>query len=370
MPLFNRRGATATGLTYNFEDSAVSASAGSVFTFSSAAIGTAATDRQVIVGVGSIAGTVGTISGVTVGGIAAVQAVHSGEGSMSNVDIWAAPVPSGTSADVIITHGSSKSRCGIGVWSMYGAAACPFNTAGSITDPPSAALTIPTGGVGFGYCQTYGSTATYTWTNLTEAFDETVGGNGTHTGASSDVDGTPTITCTPSSTTSEEGMALASWAPFSPPGTAYRYFRLNITANNGHARGGSIGELEIFANTCEFPAANMSSNTAPSPLVASASNSEVGNIEYKAFNGSASGWYTQTSAGVPQWLQIDLGSGNGIAPTSFSITENSENPSTAAPKDFTLSGSDDGNFSGEETVLKTVTGQTSWSDQEVRTYTI
>lgn len=151
---------------------------------------------------------------------------------------------------------------------------------------------------------------------------------------------------------------------------AYRYFRLNITANNGHARGGSIGELEIFVGATEYPTANMTSNTAPSPLVASASNSEVGNIEYKAFNGSASGWFTQTSAGVPQWLQIDLGSGNGIAPTSFSITENLETPSTAAPKDFTFSGSNDVDFSGEETVLLTVTGQTSWTDAEVRPYTI
>lgn len=201
------------GITLNFTASAVSGSSLSVYTFSSQAIGSAAANRQVVVGVGSVSGSAGLITGVTIGGVTAAQVIHSGEGSMENVDIWVASVPTGTTGDVVITHGVSKSRCGIGVWAMYGAATGASDTAGSVADPPSAALTIPTGGVGIGYCQTYGVTATYTWTNLTEDFDEVVSGNGTHTGAMSSTAGTPTITCTPNSTTTEEGMALAAWAP-------------------------------------------------------------------------------------------------------------------------------------------------------------
>ena len=377
MPLFNRRQSSSASavVTIGTVVSAVNTNTLSAYTFSSVSLGAADAGRVIVVGTSSGGGTNSTVSGLTVGGVSAVEAVelqHQGDAYYRS-SLWIAEVPTGTTGDVVVTMSGSTGDCGIIVWPTTGASHCAYATASDASD--AGGLTVDLNVEADGAIIAYSACDAgpgWSWTGLTEDIDETVDSGWHHSGASAEFESasTPqTVTCVPPGS-SREGLIALSLSPVPPAGTAYRYFRLNITANNGHARGGSIGELEIFAGPCEFPAANMTSNTAPSPLVASASNEESGLSAWEGFNNSNSGWATQTSAGVPQWLQIDLGSGNDIAPTSFSITENSETPSTAAPKDFTLSGSDDGNFSGEETVLKTVTGQTSWSDQEVRTYTI
>ena len=77
-------------------------------------------------------------------------------------------------------------------------------------------LNIPANGgaVGYGYNAGASGHSSFTWTNLTEDFDEQVEGFADHTGAS-DVFASEqvarSVTCSPGETVADNGMVLASW---------------------------------------------------------------------------------------------------------------------------------------------------------------
>ncbi len=160
--------------------------------------------------------------------------------------------------------------------------------------------------------------------------------------------------------------------PFMKSGGAvtYRYFRLFVVDNNGNANDLRVALLKITAGGTDYPTQNMTSNTAPSPLVASASSQDQANKEaWNAFGtplDDTNSWQSESQNVTNQWLKIDLGPGNGIAPSGFKLTASG----TMAPKNFRLEGDDTGNFSGGETVLKTVGPETGWGPLEERTFTI
>lgn len=111
---------------------------------------------------------------------------------------------------------------------------------------------------------------------------------------------------------------------------------------------------------------NMTTNTAPTPYVASAS-SEYGGVykAYRAFNGYASGedvWITQT--GSSGWVQIDMGSGNAWRIGTYAV-QGGATPNRS-PSAWVLQGSNDAT---NWTTLDTVTGQSSWGSGEKRTFT-
>jgi hypothetical protein len=149
-----------------------------------------------------------------------------------------------------------------------------------------------------------------------------------------------------------------------PTGQAYRYFKLNISDNNGHAQT-TVGELKIFAGATDYPVETMTSNVLPSPLVASASAEYSNDKAWKAFDNDIVGdyWRMVASSG---WLKIDLGAGNDIVPTEYKITGlDSSNP-TLNPKDWTFEGSvDDVSWD----VLSTET-RTSWGHRVEFTYAV
>ena len=150
---------------------------------------------------------------------------------------------------------------------------------------------------------------------------------------------------------------------------SFRYFRIDITLNNGGPNV-RIANTKLFAEAVETPSAAMTSNTAPSPLVASASADDgAGSLPFNAFDDDLS-LYWGTPSVTTGYLQLDVGSGNEFALTSVKITAPNAGIMTPLPKDFTIEGSNTGSFSGEETLLKTVTGETGWSTSEERTYTI
>lgn len=109
----------------------------------------------------------------------------------------------------------------------------------------------------------------------------------------------------------------------------------------------------------------MTSNTAPSGFVATASSSYgVGYEAFRAFDGIKSGinaWIT--SSGVyTGWLRIDLPVSKGV--TSYSITGRADIGSD--PSDFTLEGSNDGGATW--TVLDTRSGEINWPVGSTRSY--
>ena len=152
--------------------------------------------------------------------------------------------------------------------------------------------------------------------------------------------------------------------------TAYRYLRLDNTANQGSGSV-SIGEWQLFeADGTEHPSSNMTSNSAPSPLVASASTANASYAAYGAFSGTNTGaantgWIATSTAG---YLQIDLGAGNEIVLDNYSITEGAGSATDNGPKTWTIEGSNTGDFTGEEEVLDTIVDEPIFSANEVRNF--
>jgi hypothetical protein len=152
--------------------------------------------------------------------------------------------------------------------------------------------------------------------------------------------------------------------------TAYSYFRLDVTANNGD----SLLEIaEIYFNSdpllgwsTEFGPHNMTTETAPSPLVAAESSYYSGSQGYRCFDGSLSILWEGTGGGT-DWVSIDLGAGNEGVLFAYTIRK-SDQPFTDAtkdPKDWTFEGSNNGS---SWTTLDTQTSQTSWEQGESRTF--
>lgn len=104
--------------------------------------------------------------------------------------------------------------------------------------------------------------------------------------------------------------------------------------------------------------ATMTSNSLPSPNVASASNEGSG-AAYQAFDKAGPEWIANTTTG---WLKYNFGSQLWAA-TGYGITP--QDP-TRAPKDWTFEGS---NNDSTWTTLDTQTGVTTWSTGVEKSYT-
>jgi hypothetical protein len=101
------------------------------YTFTSQAIGTAAADRWVIVGVSSVSGALPspTVGNVTVGGVNATNVVGAGS---SGVQLWRALVPTGTTANIVVNDmGPGNNGCLIGYWTVNMATGIPVDTSES-----------------------------------------------------------------------------------------------------------------------------------------------------------------------------------------------------------------------------------------------
>ncbi len=152
----------------------------------------------------------------------------------------------------------------------------------------------------------------------------------------------------------------------SSSGIAYRFFRLNITANNG-ASLIQVANLLLFGTpgtNFDLAPHNMTANNLPSPYVASASSTFGSNSAFHAFDGALGlvQYWIGTGGGV-DWLQLDIGAGRKGVVTSYYVQASLENEPLRMPKDFTLQGSNDGST---WTVLDTEAGQTGWGNGEVR----
>jgi hypothetical protein len=188
------------------------------FTFSSQALGAAASDRRIVVAVGAGGGSVGTASGVTVGGVTATQVVHAALDVEANSSIWWAAVPTGTTGDVVVTFTSSKGNCGVSCYRLTGAdmvlstatdvaAGSGAASLGTVGTPDNAVV------VGNVYLtEGGGATRTNTWAGLTENLDDEIEGGSIHSTASGLITSAlVSATATPSGSTSNEVFTLASF---------------------------------------------------------------------------------------------------------------------------------------------------------------
>lgn len=155
-----------------------------------------------------------------------------------------------------------------------------------------------------------------------------------------------------------------------PPsgGAAFRYFRQTVTANGG-VNDIDIAQLQLMVGAVAHPTTAMTSNSAPSPLVATA-NGEL-NASFAVWHAfdqdiTTSQWNSGLT-GADWWIQIDFGSGNDITPDAVKVTSGG-NGATLRPVDFRIDGSATGSFSGEETLLLTVTTAGFTSNFETLTF--
>lgn len=112
----------------------------------------------------------------------------------------------------------------------------------------------------------------------------------------------------------------------------------------------------------------MTSNTLPTPLVASASGEYDNNYKaYKAFNGTNGGssdcWVTSRGS-IDGYLQIDFY--NPICHNMIKLTSRNDSNTNVSPKDFTIVASNDGDVFEE---LTKITGQKNWLSNESRLFT-
>jgi hypothetical protein len=145
------------------------------YTFSTQAIGTAAPDRRVIVGLYS-ANTAGTVNSVSVGGVAGTQqkTVTSGD---ARAELWIAAVPTGATGDVVVVHSAGQQRCAIVVWAAYGLnSSTATDTASASSGDPitTNTLDVQAGGIAVAMVGANNAASGVTWTGLTEVADGTV----------------------------------------------------------------------------------------------------------------------------------------------------------------------------------------------------
>jgi hypothetical protein len=119
------------------------------------------------------------------------------------------------------------------------------------------------------------------------------------------------------------------------------------------------------ATGISYPVSGMTSNTLPTPLVASASGSTGADLPWKSFDKNpASTWFS--TVGLPQWIAIDFGT--SITINSYSVQGVQTGGSALrAPNTWQLQTSPDNTT---WTTVNSQSGQSSWTAGEIRTFSI
>lgn len=216
VPAVGWRG-TVAPVTGGFRNSYTDTVGRTTYNFASSDIGSAASDRVVVVAIFSTGSNNNkSISGTpTIDGVNASIAVSINMAANDPMlAIIFANVTTGNSTGTIsFTLNAAASRAAIGVWALYNADLSPTTAshAFATTTSRSAALTILDGG--FGICgggHTNTATTGFGWTNATERYDATWGNNTRQSGA--DLTASATVTAT-INTNAVMGLVGAAFAP-------------------------------------------------------------------------------------------------------------------------------------------------------------
>ena len=219
LPFFNSSGVSPA--TVSKTDNALDTSDATTYTFTSKAIGAAATGRLVVVALQTLNTSAISLSSCTIGGISAtiIGTATANNGSVFiSTALAYAVVPTGTTATVAATWSTSTFRCYLGVWSAYGVSSSTPTTSATSAANPSvmSSINVSAGGIAIGASNIFdvGGTGTFTWTNLTKDYDaDGEGSNEQYSGASAAFASAQTgisITATPSAADRCCGIA-ASW---------------------------------------------------------------------------------------------------------------------------------------------------------------
>jgi len=116
----------------------------SSYTFTSANLGTATSDRVILVCPFGSSGSNHSINSVTLGGNA-MTSVVSVSGVQQPTGIYRISVPSGTTANIVVSFSITTTRCGIAMYSLTGyGTVTNYDTASNSTTAASNTVTIDT----------------------------------------------------------------------------------------------------------------------------------------------------------------------------------------------------------------------------------
>lgn len=205
--------------TITYLEDATSTADLQTYTFSSQNLGTAASDRCIVVTIGTrdTGATTKTIDSVTIGGVSATIVIQKQyavtNSTVSGIAI--AAVPTGTTGDVVITMSEAMLRMATSIYRVDGVD-CTVSTdaEGSIVSGPSASLYVPAGGVAVGTGAFSSAGSTVTWSGLTEDTDTMIESLMLFTSASGAfaTEQNPLSTSITESAT-EEAATFVSWGP-------------------------------------------------------------------------------------------------------------------------------------------------------------
>lgn len=215
---FNVYPAAGGPVVITFASSATLTNNATTYTFTAAGIGTASSDRLVVVSASGNASSDpnSNVSSLTIGGNAATivdQITTTGGGMVCA--LYYLLVTSGTTADIAVTFGEGQSHAAIGVWAITGwGSQTPTDSdkAQSSTGVSQSLSTVTidsNGGAVFGYGDDVN--AGTTWTNATEDYDDAVEAADQQSGAHTTTAGTPTVTA--DGATGNLCMVGAAWGP-------------------------------------------------------------------------------------------------------------------------------------------------------------
>lgn len=194
------------------------------YTYTSQSIGTAASDRVVIVAAyGRRGAATNDISSITIGGAAATRIIVANNtttgGNSDLMGVYALLVPSGTAADIVVTYTQTQLRGAVGVWAMYG-------TSGSVTardskssaalasGNPTVNLLTGSNGALMAAVGDGSSPGTWSWTGASKDYQITVEAANDNSGAHANLNtsGTTVVTATASGTSTDPVLVAVSWA--------------------------------------------------------------------------------------------------------------------------------------------------------------
>ena len=204
-------------LSYTYLQTATDSTNGTTTTFSSQNLGTAASNRTIVVAVNiNFSGAPGSITAMTVGGVSVTTSSAEFE-STGFSGVFYASVPTGSTGDIVISSAATMSAVAISVYALYGDLISYGGYESADIVLASESVELAAGGVliGAGYADT--ATDGMTWTNITEDVDSSwATENKNYTAASFASSAASTgrvVTLTNAGSSAIQTMAVGSFAP-------------------------------------------------------------------------------------------------------------------------------------------------------------
>lgn len=208
----------------SFRTTAASTSDTDSYDYGTLDIGTASSDRiVVVVALGTDSSSGATTDDVSIAGASGTEIVESNYdagGNSSSCAIWGRLVTAGTTGNITVTYSQAMQRAGVAAYALTGTGGSLTAHATGVDEDGSDPLTVSSfttpangGAIGGALNNTAGGDD-FTWTNLTENSDfaiESATGSTASKTVSSQV--TETITADYASAATRACMAVVSWGP-------------------------------------------------------------------------------------------------------------------------------------------------------------